>query len=146
MKKILVAVDGSEMSLKVLQKARTMAEKFGSEVLILTVVKKLRAIHYHTGSDFQLSDEVDRVIEDSAKKILDGAKEQFESYEGKYETLLAYGEPAEEILVVAEREKPDLLVMGSRGLSGFGRVMLGSVSTKVLHHTGCDMLIVRYDD
>jgi len=34
-------------------------------------------------------------------------------------------------------------VMGSRGLSGFGRVMLGSVSLKVLHHVTCDMLIVR---
>jgi len=146
MKKILVAIDGSEMSLKVLQKARAIADKFGSEVLILTVVKKLKAIHYHTGSDFQLSDEVDRVIEDGAKKVLDSAKEQFASYEGAYETLMAYGDPAEEILVVAEREKPDLLIMGNRGLSGFGRVMLGSVSTKVLHHTGCDMLIVRADE
>jgi nucleotide-binding universal stress UspA family protein len=143
MKKILVAIDGSEMSEKVLLKTRRIAEKFNAEVLILTVVKRLRLIHYQMGTDLGLSEQLDREIEHGAEKTLEKAKEAFSDYEGKYETLLAYGEPAEEILVLAEREKPDLLVMGNRGLGGFGRVMLGSVSTKVLHHIRCDMMIVK---
>jgi len=142
-KKILVAIDGSEMSNKVLLKARELAEKFDAEVLILTVVKRLRLIHYHTGADSGLTKQVDREIEQGAEKVLEQAKEAFRDYRGKYETLLAYGEPAEEILVLAERERPDILVMGNRGLGGFGRVMLGSVSTKVLHHIQCDMMIVK---
>lgn len=143
MKKIMVAVDGSEMSEKVLQKARVVAEKFIAEVLILTVVKRLRLVHYHVGADSALTEQMDRELEHGAEVTLEQAKKVFENYPGKYETLLAYGEPAEEILVLAEREKPDLLIMGNRGLGGFGRVMLGSVSTKVLHHIHCDMMIVK---
>jgi len=143
MKKMMVAVDGSEMSEKVLQKARVIAEKFESEVLILTVVKRLRLVHYHVGADSALTEQMDRELEHGAQAILEQAKKVFENYPGKYETLLAYGEPAEEILVLAEREKPELLIMGNRGLGGFGRVMLGSVSTKVLHHIHCDMMIVK---
>ena len=145
MKKILVAIDGSAMSEMVLKKARNLAEQFQSEVLILTVVKRLRGIYYHSGTETGLSDQVEREMESGAKRTLDHAKEVFRDYKGAYETLLAYGEPAEEILVLAERERPDLLVMGSRGLGGFGRVMLGSVSTKVLHHVACDMLVVKND-
>ncbi|SDY28613.1 universal stress protein [Tindallia californiensis] len=141
MKKILVAIDGSDMSLKVLTKARQIADKFEAEVLVMTVVKKLRVTNYYTGGE--LNEQMDKQVENSAKKILESAQEIFQGYKGKLETILDYGEPAEEILVLAEREKPDLLIMGSRGLGGFSRVMLGSVSTKVLHHVTCDMLIVR---
>lgn len=143
MKKILVAVDGSEMSEKVLQKTRVIAERFEAEVLILTVVKRLRLVHYHVGADSALTEQMDRELEHGAEVTLEQAKKVFMNYSGKHETLLAYGEPAEEILVLAEREKPDLLIMGNRGLGGFGRVMLGSVSTKVLHHIRCDMMIVK---
>ncbi len=89
---------------------------------------------------------MDRQIENSAKRTLESAQEIFHGYKGKFETILDYGEPAEEILLLAEREKPDLLIMGSRGLGGFSRVMLGSVSTKVLHHIKCDMLVVRNEE
>ncbi len=143
MKKIMVAVDGSEMSKKVLQKARVIAEKFESEVLILTVVKRLRLVHYHVGEESALTEQMDRELEHDAQTTLEQAKKVFDNYPVKYETLLAYGEPAEEILILAEREKPELLIMGNRGLGGFGRVMLGSVSTKVLHHIHCDMMIVK---
>jgi len=141
MKKVLVAIDGSEMSKLVLQRARNIAEKFEAEVLLLTVVKRMRLINYYTGTD--LSERFDKEIQASAEKTLEKAREHFTGYPGNVETLLAYGEPAEEILMAAEREKPDLLIMGSRGLGGFGRVMLGSVSTKVLHHVQCDMLVVQ---
>ncbi len=144
MKKILVAVDGSDMSMKVLSRARLIADKFESEVLVITVVKKLRVTNYYTGGE--LNEQMDRQIENTAKETLERATEVFGGYQGKFETILDYGEPAEEILLLAEREKPDMLIMGSRGLGSFSRVMLGSVSTKVLHHVKCDMLVVRNED
>jgi len=98
-------------------------------------------INYYTGTD--LNDVINKEFEASAQKTLEQARLLFEGFQGGFETMLTYGEPAEEILLVTEREKPDLLVMGSRGLSGFERAMLGSVSLKVLHHVTCDMMIVR---
>jgi nucleotide-binding universal stress UspA family protein len=47
------------------------------------------------------------------------------------------------ILEVADEEKPDLLVMGSRGLGGIQRLLTGSVSQKVYNSAGCTVIVVR---
>ena len=139
--KVMIAVDGSKMADKVLLRGRAVAEQFGCDVIILTVVKKLQMINYYTGTD--LSDKINQEFEASAEKTMEQAVRLFQGFEGGLETKIATGDPAEEILQATETEKPDLLVMGSRGLSGFERVMIGSVSLKVLHHVKCDMMIVR---
>jgi len=140
-KKVMIAIDGSKMADKVLLRGRMVAEQFGCDVLVLTVVKKMQMINFYTGTD--LSDRLNKELETSAEKTMELARKMFEGFQGDYQTKITEGDPAEEILQATENEKPDLLVMGSRGLSGFERAMLGSVSLKVLHHVTCDMLIVR---
>jgi nucleotide-binding universal stress UspA family protein len=53
------------------------------------------------------------------------------------------GEPAEAILDVAEEQRADLIVVGSRGMHSSRRFLLGSVPDKVSHHAPCSVLIVR---
>lgn len=53
------------------------------------------------------------------------------------------GDPATAILDAAEHESPDLVVLGTRGLSVAERWLIGSVSTKVLHHARCSVLVAR---
>ncbi len=53
------------------------------------------------------------------------------------------GKPAEEILKVAKTHKADLIVTGAKGLGAIGRVLLGSVSTRVVQHSPCSVLVVR---
>ena len=57
--------------------------------------------------------------------------------------VFAQGAPAEEILRAAERHRADLIVMGSKGLTGLDRYLLGSVSRKVARHAPCSVLVVR---
>jgi nucleotide-binding universal stress UspA family protein len=57
--------------------------------------------------------------------------------------VLANGAPAEEILRASERHRADLIVMGSKGLTGLDRYLLGSVSRKVARHAPCSVLVVR---
>lgn len=57
--------------------------------------------------------------------------------------LLRDGNPAEEIIRAASRLRADLVVLGSRGLTGFTRILLGSVSGKVARHAPCSVLVVR---
>jgi len=57
--------------------------------------------------------------------------------------VFAEGAPAEEILRAAERHRADLIVMGSKGLTGLDRYLLGSVSRKVARHAPCSVLVVR---
>ncbi|ULA63504.1 MAG: Putative Universal stress protein UspA [Nitrospira sp.] len=53
------------------------------------------------------------------------------------------GKPAEEILKIAKTHKADLIVTGAKGLGAIGRVLLGSVSTRVVQHSPCSVLVVR---
>jgi len=53
------------------------------------------------------------------------------------------GKPADEILKVAKQHKADVIVTGAKGLGAIGRVLLGSVSTRVVQHSTCSVLVVR---
>ena len=59
------------------------------------------------------------------------------------ETHARQGHPAEVIIEVANQEHADLIVVGSRGLTGIQRYLLGSVSSKVSEHAHCNVMIVR---
>jgi nucleotide-binding universal stress UspA family protein len=59
------------------------------------------------------------------------------------ETHAREGEPAKVILEVAQEQNADLIVVGARGLTGFERFLLGSVSSKLSHHASCSVMIVR---
>jgi nucleotide-binding universal stress UspA family protein len=59
------------------------------------------------------------------------------------ETSAREGDPAEVIIQVANEQQADLIVVGSWGLTGIQRFLLGSVSSKVSHHAPCSVMIVR---
>lgn len=59
------------------------------------------------------------------------------------ETVVYYGDPAEQIIAFAGKRKCDLIIMGCRGIGTLRGVILGSVSQKVLHGTQCPVLIVK---
>ena len=61
------------------------------------------------------------------------------------ETHAREGQPAEVIIDVAKQVQADLIVVGSRGLTGIKRFLLGSVSSKVSEHASCSVMIVRAD-
>ncbi len=144
MNKILVAIDESKVSETVLEKAKKIATMFESEVLVVTAIQKLAPSHYYRfGADFTHYDLVNAQAEDNAKKLLAHAKEVLKSIPGKCTTQVVHGNPADVILEMTEIKEPALLIMGSRGLGGFKRAMLGSVSTKVLHHATCDVMIIK---
>jgi nucleotide-binding universal stress UspA family protein len=69
-------------------------------------------------------------------------RQQLESDGVDHEVLILEGDPAQAILVAAEDEKCDLIVMGTRGLSDFMGMALGSISHKVLHTTNCMVLLI----
>jgi nucleotide-binding universal stress UspA family protein len=76
--------------------------------------------------------------------IISNAEQEARSKQVKsVRTMLADGDPASVILEVADKEKPELLVMGSRGLGGIQRLLTGSVSQKVCNSASCTVVIVR---
>ena len=82
-------------------------------------------------------------IEAEGKDILSKAESTLEMEGIEYQSRLIQGVPAEEIVKVAQSEKVDLIVLGSRGLTEVRAFLLGSVSDRVSHRAKCPTLIVR---
>lgn len=141
MKKILVPIDGSKNSKLALEKARELALLNHGEVMVLTVIKDLVS-HLYT-LESKDKKEIRKVFQEQGDEILREGLELFKDYPVKVESMIIKGDPAQEIIKMAEEGKYDLIIMGSRGLDAFSRVMIGSVSNKVLHHVKTSVLIVK---
>ena len=76
-----------------------------------------------------------RLVEQSVEKLIEVG------YTAK--PVYQLGNPADEILKVAAKHHTDLIVMGAKGLGAMDRLLLGSVSTRVVQHTNCAVLVVR---
>ena len=135
MRNIVVGYDGSETGKRALERAAELA-KDGATVTVVS------AVHVHPGlgrsggslEPDELSERRQELAE--AKTVLSGKGIESSLVEGR-------GEPAEVIVEEAKQSGADLIVVGSRGLNVASRVLLGSVSTKVLHDAPCDVLVVR---
>jgi nucleotide-binding universal stress UspA family protein len=134
-RKITLALDGSESSLQACAATAIVANGFKSTVTAVYVLPKLKAVGQEP-----VPDEVTR-------KSIGTAMSMLASYEGvvaKSEILEARSLSISEALVdYVGREKSDLIVSGNRGLGGFERLLLGSVSSSLVAHSPCSVLVVR---
>jgi phosphoglycerate kinase len=128
---ILLPVDGSPHSLEAARKLGTLLNVQGTEISLLRVEDGLEE-----GSR-----------ETEAKKIFSATNAALAS-QGltAHRQLLVEGDPADEILKFADDEGIDLIAMGSHGRTGVLRLLMGSVSRKVLDQASCPVLIVRIPD
>ena len=135
-RRILVAVDGTPGSERAVRAAARLAAATGARVTLLHV-GPLRE-HELLVAD----DELARHHEDGTRVLEEGV--HLLAAQGvQARTELRRGRPPEEILRYAARESPDLIVLGTRGLTGARRVLLGSVSRAVAAEAGCAVLLVR---
>ncbi|MEA5517096.1 universal stress protein [Nodularia sp. UHCC 0506] len=138
LKNVLVALDGSEIGERVIQSLNDLVLASDAKVILCHVFPT-------TESERELP--ADRPQPESSKfpdfyieKQLLAYKEQllFDS-----ELELVTGDPAVEIIRLANIYKADLVVIGSRGLTGMKRIVLGSVSTQVMEEAHCSVLVVK---
>lgn len=136
--KILVPVDGSQDSYCALKEGELLAQAFDSKLIILTVLTDTNVIEHYPGNF--LSTDFKKAQEQRGQKILDKALATID-YKGDVETCVRIGRASEEILKCSEEKNVDLIVIGSRGLGGFSRTLLGSVSDKVLNAAKVPVLV-----
>jgi len=135
-RKILVPVDGSEHSEKALSLVEEFASKFGSEVLVFHVREKWVG---RGGSwDVDLTEEDVNVAEEAAQKLAGKGV----NAKSERQTALS-GHAAQGIVRAADDNSADVIVMGSRGLSDWSGLLVGSVTHKVLHMAPCPIVVVR---
>jgi nucleotide-binding universal stress UspA family protein len=149
--KFLVAIDGSQAGEHALNKALTLATPLKAEIVLLTVVEPLSSyvpeVMLPTGDWVGwrgLPDvDLERKILNAGEVLLQKAQDTCKAAQLESRTRLETGQPRDVICHVAKEESPDLLVLGSRGLGSVERLMLGSVSDYVVHHSVVPVLVVR---
>ena len=137
-KQIVVAIDGSEHGWQALEYAKYMAECEGASLWLVHAFP-------HT-SDLRGYESFDRLISErteAGQVVLDEARERLGDTPVEVHEELLEGPPAEAILRVAETRNVDLIVMGTRGLGSLRGLLLGSVSSKVVHHAHCPVMLAR---
>ena len=143
--RILLCTDGSDCSIKAAKLAGDVAAKFGAEVTSISVFSlppmpiaapDLPVCFFDTETYQDACD----AFHNTAQKCVE---EALNSAGVKHAQVRAEGQPVDCVLDTAEELKADLIVIGSRGLGGFRKLMLGSVSDGVAHHAHCPVLVVR---
>jgi len=138
MKKILLAVDGSELSAKVLDTAIEYARLMGAMILFVYCHEKFPAI---LGEPYR-NKEIAKILLES-EKVAAPFLQRLTAENIPFEDRIMEEPAAKRITDIAEIEKCDLIVMGSRGLSNLASLVVGSVTHRVLQTAPCSVLVVR---
>lgn len=136
--KILLAVDGSDHSLRASKEAITLASNNpDSQITIVYVADHNNAKNdvLHSGSSVEL--DLQRW------KKLQPVEEAIAEANVSHRIQILHGTPGPAIVEYANKENFDILVIGSRGLNGLQEMVLGSVSHKVVKRANCPVLIVK---
>jgi nucleotide-binding universal stress UspA family protein len=142
LRRITVAVDGSPHGAAALAAAIDLAGRYGSELMILSIAPFVPA--YVGPNDPFVAPVQTPGSLDRYREVVEAGVKQAEAAGVKSVTgVCEEGVVVEEILDHLEQHPTDLLVVGSRGLSATRRLLLGSVSTAVVNHAPCPVLVVR---
>lgn len=137
MQKILVCFDGSEWAKKALNEAIKIAEKFGSQITVLSVVPKVCFLEI--GVDCAT---VEGIFKAEVEGNLKRAQEILNEKGVKGETIILEGTPAD-VIVDYAKNGYDLVVIGSKGKDATERTLFGSVTQKVALNATQSVLIIR---
>ncbi len=142
--KVLVAIDEDEMSQKVIEATLSIVKKSVDAHITLVNVSKdnVAGCLMYVPKDFL--EVALKKVEQASVETLEKAKSNLlSSEEVSIDTVNLKGDPAQQILEYTQAHEHDLIIIGSRGLSGMKGVMLGSVSHKVSQLSTCPVLIVH---
>jgi nucleotide-binding universal stress UspA family protein len=140
---VLVPIDGSKHSSEGLRVASHFAKTNKAKIFIMNVIPSVADI------DLELSaSERNRLLESLKRRgedLLAKAKDQMRTNGvNDINTALVTGDsPAQEIVAYAEKEKADLIVIGSKGRSATARFLLGSVASKVVKYSPCCVYVAK---
>ncbi len=141
-KTILVTLDGSDLAERALKPAFDIAEKFGSQVVLLRVPIGQQFVTMPSGTGVLVPDEILEQDREEAGAYLRAIKAQWQVTLPNIRIEASPGSPPEIILGVARAQQVDLIVMSTHGRSGISRLLYGSVAESVLRGAHTPILLI----
>lgn len=153
--RVLVAVDGSDASLRAIETLRSRFDLTGADICVMHVTET-PWVHLGLNEDWETYDDQDKEQTEAGAfekelvregdLILEQARQLLHVNRAVVSTLTVEGNPADQILSEGERGQYDLIVIGATGTRDLKHTMLGSVSAKVAWNAPSSVLIVREAD
>ena len=148
--KVLVPIDGSEPSFHAARVGINITNKFNSKIIVLYVVVSPSKNEYANLTGFVKPKQIDMIIQNAKGEAKDWFKRiedmvKTENPNIKFTTTVRvtgesiYGE----IIHYVEKESIDLIVIGTRGRSGFKKLLLGSTASGVVTYANCPVLVTK---
>jgi len=140
-KTILCPTDFSLPSLEAVKTASELAAHFGAEICLVYVVPTIPLPTADPAYDFELPEYEKLLHEDAVRKLHDLRDELLAK--SAVRTVVGHGQAADEIVIIAEREGVDLIVIATHGSTGLRHFVFGSVAEKVVRTAPCAVLTLR---
>jgi nucleotide-binding universal stress UspA family protein len=145
--RILLALDGSEQADAAARAAVEISNATGSELHVVFALPTDPQLPYPHPLMGERWDSIIEQAKHEARKFVDSKSEQIEAEGGKVKDAhLAFGKADQEIVKLGEELEAGLIVVGSRGLGGLTRALMGSISDSVARHARGPVLVVRGGD
>lgn len=137
-KTILVAIDGSKHSEKVVDKAIEYCSQADSKILLVHCHRKLSNIIGQPARDREIP-----IVTKESREVIEPYLQRLQAADIPAEDRLMEEPAGAAITDIATIEKCDLIIMGSRGLSNLASLIVGSVTNRVLQTAPCSVLVVK---
>lgn len=143
--KILVAVDGSDPSFNASTYAIDFAKRNGAELIVLYIVSPVPYSQFEYANIGRMKEIESNEMEKAQREVVDKVKQKAteNNVSVKTEVLIKYTSVVKEIVEYAEDNKVDMIVIGSRGVTGLKKILLGSVANGVVTYSHCPVLVVK---
>lgn len=142
MRRLLIAIDGSDNALRAVRQAAALSSEL-REPPHLLLVNVQPVVVSGAVRTFVNADQIDAWCRSEGEKALAGARDLLAAAGLAHEYHIVVGEPAETLSRMAREHGCDLIVIGTRGMNAFANLLMGSVTTKVLHLSEAPVLLVR---
>ena len=143
-RKILVALDGSNPSFNASTYAIDFAKRYDAELIVLSIVSPIPYSQFEYANIGRMK-EIETIEREKSEQYIDKVKQKAieNKVTVKTEVLIKYTSVVKEIVEYAENNKVDMIVIGSRGMAGFKKLLLGSVANGVVTYSHCPVLVVK---
>ena len=147
-RKILVTIDGSENSKKAADYASSFAKKYNAQLIILYVLYSELGFAYSNLLGVTTPKAIEDVLETQKKDV----QKSFDEIRSKLKNtnisvtdkiIISVSSIVGKIIGFADKEKVDLIILGTRRRTGFKKLLLGSVAEGVVTHSSCPVMVVR---
>lgn len=139
-KAILIPTDGSDCSIHAAELGISLAKVLGAEIFVIYAIDTIILEELTKGVEEK---SVEKELKEKGERYLNYIVRLAEKEGLKAEAILAKGEPYDQIVHYAKTKGVDMIVMGTYGRRGTKRILIGSVTERVIEYAPCPVLVVR---